>query len=85
MNNLPKGIEKKNTAVAATPADAVVTFTILTDVMEACGVTRIQAAAAFARAHMALKIKLRADKATGMGWVTADEAAKIREHMIASF
>jgi hypothetical protein len=80
--NIPAGIESKSIEIAAN--EGVVTFTILTDVMQACGVTRIQAAAAFARAHMALKIKLRADK-SGFGWVTASEAAQIREHMIASF
>jgi hypothetical protein len=82
--NIPAGIEKKKISAATKPADAVVTFDILSEVMKTCGVSRIEAATAFARAHMALKIKLRADKATGLGWVTADEAAQIREHMIAN-
>jgi hypothetical protein len=82
--NIPAGIEKKNITAATKPADAVVTFAILTDVMDACGITRVEAATAFARAHMALKVRLRADKATGFGWVTAEEAAKIREYMVAN-
>lgn len=82
--SIPAGIEKKAITEAATPSDAVATFAIVKDVAASLSIPTHKAALAFAKAHMALGIKLRSDRATGMGWVTADEAVALREHMVAN-
>lgn len=82
--NIPAGIEKKPIALKVMPTDAVVTFDIVQSVATEAGVPTMKASMAFMNAHMALGIKLRSDKARGLGWVTADEAEQIRAHMIAN-
>lgn len=82
--NIPTGIETKAIEQAAAPIAAVTTFAIVRDVAASAGVPTHVAGLAFANAHMALGIKLRADSSTGYGWVTADEAAQLRAHMVAN-
>lgn len=82
--NIPAGIETKKIEQASAEAGSVVTFAIVREFAAANGISTPEAGIAFARAHMALKIKLRSDKATGLGWVTADEASRLREHMAAN-
>jgi hypothetical protein len=82
--SIPAGMEQKAIHLEAAPADAVVTFAIVRDVAASAGVPTHEAALVFAKAHMALGIKLRSDRATGMGWVTEAEAVALREFMIAN-
>jgi hypothetical protein len=67
----------------AAPADAVYTLNITAGFVKA-GFNFMEVGPAFMAAHEGLGINLKFDKATNHGWVTADEAARIREAVTAT-
>lgn len=72
---------KKPITVQPLEAGSVITTGILTEHMNRHGGTMLAAGLRFSDAHMELRIVLKADKDKGLGWVTADEAEQIVQHM----
>jgi hypothetical protein len=64
------------------PADAVYTLNITAGFVRD-GFNFMEVGPAFMAAHEGLEINLKFDKKENVGWVTADEAARIREAMTA--
>lgn len=73
--------DKKPITIQAVGAESVVSTNLSTAFMAEHGVTRSEAGLRFMDAHMELRITLKAEKASGLGWVTADEAEQIAAHM----
>lgn len=67
----------------ARPATGTVETMDITREFIAKGVPFLTAGPLFMEAHEALDIQLKFDLASNRGWITTDEAAKIREYMTA--
>lgn len=66
---------------AELPADGVIMTGLMQGFMASHGWGNLEASARFVDAHMDLRITLNSDVAAGLPWVTAEDAASIREHI----